>query len=257
MTVEYDGTRYVGWQRQINGVSVQEKIEEALEKHLGERVTVRAAGRTDSGVHAAGQVISFHTSSSLPARAIWKGVLERLPRDVTVLESEEMPADFDARRSAKLRWYRYFVCNRPVAPAIGRSYVTHVPYPMDLAVVREAAAMLGGEQNFSAFRSRKCTAHRTNLTMWQPRVSELGDGIIRFDYRCQSFLQNMVRIMTGILVECGRGRMRLEQVREMLETGQRAVEARTMLPNGLFLYRVLYDSAEIEALRKQDDEEHG
>jgi len=240
MTLEYDGTRYVGWQRQANGVSVQEKVEEALSRHLGERIRVTAAGRTDAGVHAFGQVISFPTTSSLPVRAIGRGVLPYLPRDIAVLDATEAPPNFNARRHARLRWYRYFILNRSVAPAVGKAFVTHVPYKLDLSIMEEVAQILGGHHDFRAFRAKTCTAVRTVLTMHKPEIRELGDGLIMIDFKCQSFLQNMVRIMAGVMVNCARGKMSRDAVREMLATGVRPNEAVTLAPHGLFLYKVLY-----------------
>lgn len=241
MTLEYDGTRYVGWQRQANGISVQEKVEEALARHLGERIRVTAAGRTDAGVHALGQVISFPTSTSLPVRAIARGVLPYLPRDIAVVDAAEAPPHFNARRSARLRWYRYFILNRSIAPAVGAAYVTHVPYRLDLSRMEEVARILEGHHDFRAFRAKTCTAVRTHLTLHRPEITELENGLLMLDFKCQSFLQNMVRIMAGVMVNCARGKMTLDAVREMLETGVRPNEAVTLAPNGLFLYRVLYD----------------
>jgi tRNA pseudouridine38-40 synthase len=241
MTLEYDGTRYVGWQRQANGISVQEKVEEALSRHLGERIRVTAAGRTDAGVHALGQVISFATASPLSVKAIARGVLPYLPRDIAVIDASEAPPHFCARRSARLRWYRYFILNRSVAPAVGSAYVTHVPYKLDLNRMQEVANILEGHHDFRAFRAKTCTAVRTQLTLHRPEIVDLGNGLLMLDFKCQSFLQNMVRIMAGVMVNCARGKMSLDTVREMLETGVRPNEAVTLAPNGLFLYRVLYD----------------
>lgn len=241
MTLEYDGTRYVGWQRQANGVSVQQKVEEALARHLGERIRVTAAGRTDAGVHALGQVISFTTATAIPVRAIARGVLPYLPRDIAVTDAQEAPPGFNARRSARLRCYRYFILNRSIAPAVGAAYLTHVPYRLDLARMEEVAAALEGHHDFRAFRAKTCTAVRTVLTLHRPSIQPLGDGLLMLDFRCQSFLQNMVRIMAGVMVNCARGRMPIAAVHEMLATGVRPNEAVTLAPNGLFLYRVLYD----------------
>lgn len=240
MTLEYDGSRYVGWQRQINGVSVQEKVEQALERQLGEKVRVTAAGRTDSGVHAMGQVINFHTESRLPARAIMRGALAYLPRDITIVAAQEVPDDFNARRSARMRWYRYFLCNRSVAPAVGSTYLTHVPYRLDLDKMHEATRTLCGHHDFKAFRAKTCTAKRTQLTMRKIALTPLPENILMLDYQCQSFLQNMVRILTGTIVACGRGKMSIAQLHEMLQGGCRKNEAVTLPPNGLFLYRVFY-----------------
>ena len=244
MTLEYDGTRYVGWQRQLNGISVQQKVEEALSRQLGQTVKVTAAGRTDSGVHAMGQVISFPTHSTLPVRAILRGTLAFLPRDIAVVDAADAPPDFNARRSARLRWYRYYICNRSVAPAVGSAFLTHVPFKLDVAKMRAAAAALGGHHDFKAFRAVTCTATRTRLTMHEPVVTPLPDNLLVFDFKCQSFLQNMVRIMAGTITSAGRGRMTVDEIRRMLETGERVNEAVTLQPNGLFLYKVFYGGEE-------------
>lgn len=241
MTLEYDGSRYVGWQRQTNGVSVQEKVENALGRHLGERVRVTAAGRTDTGVHALGQVISFPTNRNLTPHAIARGALPHLPRDITIVDAADAPPGFSARRSARLRWYRYFILNRSIAPAVGASYVTHVPYRLDMNRMHTAAALFEGHHDFRAFRAKTCTAVRTCLTMHKPEILELRDRVIAIDFKCQSFLQNMVRILAGTMVSCARGKLELAEVQKMLDTGNRANDAVTLPPNGLFLYRVLYE----------------
>jgi tRNA pseudouridine38-40 synthase len=252
MTVEYDGSQYVGWQRQKNGVSVQQRVEEALSGHLREKISVTAAGRTDSGVHAIGQVINFHTISDLPVRAIWKGSLQLLPKDITFTAASNVSSQFNARRCAKLRWYRYFILNRSVWPAVASTYLTFVPYRLDMARMELVAETIAGHHDFRAFRAKSCTATRTHLTMRRPRIAQEAGGILIFDFRCQSFLQNMVRILVGIMIECGRGRMQIEQVRQMLQTGERAHEAVTLSPNGLFLYKVLYDGDEVAKMERKD-----
>ena len=240
LTVEYDGTRYVGWQRQSNGLSVQQVLEDALAAHLGVRVRVVGSGRTDSGVHALGQVASFRTVSQMPVRGIARGLLEHLPPDVTVTDAAEVPDAFDARRSARLRWYRFFLLNRPVAPALARAHMTHVARRLDPARMADAARVLAGTHDFAAFRSVSCTARRTSLDLWPVEIGAPGDGIIVMDFRCRSFLQNMVRILAGCIVACGEGRMATDDLRRMLETGERSRRAVTLPPQGLHLWRVYY-----------------
>jgi tRNA pseudouridine38-40 synthase len=241
MTLEYDGTRYVGWQRQLNGMSVQEKVESALSRHIGETVRVSAAGRTDSRVHALGQVINFHTGSTLPPVAIMRGTLSFLPEDIAITAADEVPPSFDARKNARLRWYRYCLLNRSVAPAAGRQFLTHVRYHLDFDRMRAAAAVLAGHHDFRAFRAVTCTAKRTLLTMAEPEITFGPDHLIIMDFRCRSFLQNMVRILAGTLVAAARGKLTNDDIREMLETGRRRNEAVTLSPRGLFLYRVIYE----------------
>jgi len=241
MTLEYDGTEYAGWQRQKNVQSIQQTVEEALERHLGEEIRVTASGRTDSGVHAMEQVISFATNSTIPGPAIGKGLMLHLPSDISVTRSEDAAPDFDARRDARLRWYRFFLCNRSARPAAGARYLTHVPRKLDLDLMRQAAGQLAGEHNFEAFRAVTCTAKRTTLTMQPIEIAVLPDNIIQIDYRCRSFLHNMVRILTGTLVAAAQNKLTNDDITAMLETGRRHQLAVTVPPNGLFLYRVFYE----------------
>ena len=240
MTVEYDGTSYVGWQHQANGVSVQEVVEKALERQLGTFVRVTGSGRTDSGVHSRGQVMTFHTASTIPVRGIWRGMLKHLPSDVMITAAEDVPSNFDARSSARLRWYRFFLLNRDVTPAIGRQYVTHVRGRLDEKRMLAAMEMLSGNHDFSAFRGVACTARRTRLDLWPIELTRLPDGLLLLDFRSRSFLHNMVRILAGCIVACGAGRMSADELRTMLETGERSPRAKTLSPNGLYLWRVYY-----------------
>ncbi len=241
MTLEYDGTDYAGWQRQDNCKTVQQTIENALASRLNEPIQVIASGRTDSGVHAMGQVISFSTSSTIDAKAIGKGLFRYLPRDISIIETRDAPAGFDARRSARMRWYRFMICNRSPRPAVGNRYLTHIHQRLDFDLMNEAAALFTGDHDFTAFRSSKCTAPRTVLTMQPITITQLPENIVQFDFKCRSFLHNMVRILTGTLISVGKGRLTIHDVKVMLETRNRHLQAVTVLPNGLCLYRVLYD----------------
>lgn len=241
MTVEYDGSRYAGWQLQQNAVTVQQVVEQALSRHLGHAVRVTASGRTDSGVHAMGQVISFSTLCTMPATAMGRGAITHLPDDVTIRDAQDASPDFDARRDARLRWYRFFLCNRDVRPAVARHHLTHVPGALDMNRFRQAAAVLAGEHDFAGFRAASCTAARTRLNLHPIDIAELEDGIIRLDIRCRSFLQNMVRILAGTMVAAARGKMTTEDIARVLQSGVRDNRAVTIGPDGLFLWRVYYE----------------
>ncbi len=244
MTLEYDGTDYAGWQRQINAPTVQQTLEEALQRYLGSEIRVTASGRTDAGVHALGQVVSFSTTAIIPAAAIGWGLSKFLPHDIAVRHCTDATPGFDARRSARLRWYRFFLCNRPSRPAVARRYLTHIRYSLDFDRMNQAAAILAGDHDFSAFRAITCTATRTALTLQPIHITRLPDDIIQLDFRCRSFLHNMVRILTGTLVAAGRGNISNDEIRHMLQTGERHQHAVTVPPNGLFLYRVFYEGEE-------------
>lgn len=243
MILEYDGTNYAGWQRQRNSVSVQETVEVALEQYLGMGVRVTASGRTDAGVHAMGQVISFVSPVSIPAAGMGRGLMRYLPRDISVVCAEDAPVGFDARRSARMRWYRFFLTARRGRAAVARDYLTPVAAGVDVGKMRAAAAVLAGEHDFSAFRSVACTATRTVLTLQPIEITQLPGDVIQLDFRCRSFLQNMVRILTGTLVAAGMGKLDKEDIEEMLRSGVRHRHAVTVPPNGLFLWGVSYEES--------------
>ena len=247
MTIEYDGTAYAGWQLQRGSPTIQGQLEAALEKHLGHPVRVTASGRTDSGVHARGQVISFHTDHTMPAVAMGRAINTSLPSDIVVRESAEALPTFDARRSARLRWYRFYLHTRSVRPALGARYLTLIAGRLDIRKFRLAAEALSGEHDFQAFRSAACTAKRTRLTLHPIQVTELPDGILQLDIRCRSFLHNMVRILTGTMVAVAQGRMTLDDVQQMLLTGERHGQSRTVGPQGLFLWEVSYEPDHTDA----------
>lgn len=246
MTLEYDGSPYVGWQRQPNGLSVQEVVEEALGKHLRQRVTVIASGRTDAGVHALGQVISFRCSSSIPLRGIHLGTQALLPPTVSIRDACEASPDFDARRLARLRWYRFFLLLREIRPGVAGQYLTQVRDPLNLDLMENAAEVLAGEHDFQAFRASTCEANRTVLNLHRPRITPAPDQVLILDFRCRSFLQNMVRILAGSMVAVAQRRMSVNDLRQMLATGTRPMQATTLPPHGLFLYRVFYEGEEGE-----------
>jgi len=237
--VEYDGTDFCGWQRQPELVSIQERIESALEKLFQSRVRVTAAGRTDAGAHALGQVISFVNPSSIPLSNILKGSNTYLPEAIRIVDIEKVPISFNPRRDAILRWYRYCVINRSPAPVWARHFMTHIPYKIDLELLTEAIGLFEGTKNFSAFRSIDCEAERTLLTLKKFQFINRKPLLV-FDLECRSFLQNMVRILVGAVTEAARGKIPLSLLREMLETGRRNNRIPTLPASGLTLMRVYY-----------------
>ncbi len=239
ITIEYDGSRYAGWQRQKNAVSVQQAIEDALNEIIQEKVKLTGAGRTDAGVHAAGQVANFTTSSSLPLYNIHRGVNSVLPHDIAIIDVEEVADTFNARRDARLRHYRYQVMNRQSPPALYRAYYWHVPQKLNIEKMKAIASLVEGEHDFSGFRSQLCTARRTRLTMQEISVVAAPPRIT-IDFRCRSFLHNMVRIIIGLMVEAGKGKLPVRVCEEMLETGTRNPRVPTASPNGLTLMNVQY-----------------
>ncbi|HBF34720.1 TPA: tRNA pseudouridine(38-40) synthase TruA [Candidatus Sumerlaeota bacterium] len=240
LLVEYDGTNYAGWQRQAHSPTVQQTLEEALERLLLHPVRVTAAGRTDTGVHALGQVVRFVSPAShATANALLRGGNRFLPDDIRIIKAEPCSPAFDPRRHATMRWYRYTLVNRPVAPVLDRHRMLHVHEKINWNRVETALGYLRGDHEFKAFRAASCTAVRTRLTM---KVAEHIDQhpIHHFDFKCRSFLQNMIRILVGLLLDVGRGKIPPEYFLELFESGQQTIEFRVAPPHGLVLMQVDY-----------------
>ncbi len=240
LTIEYDGTCYAGWQRQKNADTIQGSIEDAIAKVIREKVRITGAGRTDAGVHALAQVAHFSTRSTLPSKNILKGANSYLPRDIVIRDVEQVDSTFNARRQARLRWYRYQIMNRSERPALYRHFFWHVPRRLDISRMEAVAEALRGHHDFRAFRSQLCTAKRTKLTMEELSLATQ-DDVILIDFKCRSFLHNMVRIIVGLMVVVGGGKLPLSVCEEMIKTGKRSPTVLTAPPSGLFLMRVYYD----------------
>ena len=239
LTLAYDGTRFVGWQRQAEGESIQGLLENALAAFEGAPVVVHGAGRTDAGVHAQGQVASVCLTCGHDTGALARGLNAQLPGDVRVMRVEEVAADFHARFSARSKTYRYAICNTPVASPFERSYVWHLPEPLDLEAMRAAASRLIGTHDFAAFRSTGGETKDTVRTMTRSEFI-LGAGLV-YEISGDGFLRHMVRAVVGTLVETGRGRRLPESIDALLAGGGRADAGATAPAQGLFLVRVDYD----------------
>jgi tRNA pseudouridine38-40 synthase len=238
--LEYDGSRFLGWQTQPGGGAVQDALETALAAIAAHEVKTVAAGRTDSGVHARLQVVHFDTSAQRPASAWVRGVNALLPDAVAVLWSHEVAGEFHARFSALSRTYRYELLNRPVRPALGAHTAGWFHLPLDVAHMRAAAALLVGEHDFSAFRSSECQAKTPVRTIHQFSVEQHGETI-HFLIRANAFLHHMVRNLVGTLVYVGKGKHPPEWVDAVLNSKSRARAAPTFGPEGLYLERIEYD----------------
>ncbi|OGW35793.1 MAG: tRNA pseudouridine(38-40) synthase TruA [Nitrospirae bacterium GWD2_57_9] len=244
LTVEYDGTNYHGWQSQAGTGSstVQDTLEQALQALTNEGNTAIASGRTDAGVHARGQVVNFHTGSSLPVEAWVPALNHLLPGDVRVLAAEEVPRDFHARFSARGKIYQYRILNRRPPSALYRYYAWHVNLPLDMESMTRASAFLLGTHDFSAFRGSGCAAKSPVRTLRSAKITRSGD-FIDVLLEADAFLQYMVRNIVGTLVETGLGRFKPEQVKEMLLSRNRCRSGRTAPPHGLYLVTVFYEGS--------------
>lgn len=239
LTLEYDGTDYHGWQVQPGLPTIQGTLEETIKRVSGEEARVTGAGRTDAGVHAFGQVANFFTGKALETKSWQRALNSLLPPDIVVRRVEEAPEDFDARRSAKSKTYRYSILNRPYPSALDRRTSLHLPDPLDLGAMAEAAAFLLGEHDFSAFRASECTAATPVRRVSEARFTTEGERL-HFFITADAFLMHMVRIIVGTLFEVGRGRLTPTGFREVLRSGDRTRAGKTVPPHGLCLMGVRY-----------------
>jgi tRNA pseudouridine38-40 synthase len=241
LVLEYCGTRYHGWQVQPNALSVQECIERPLTHMTNSPVRLHAAGRTDAGVHALGQVAHFDTTSTMPLQALQRGLNSLLPDDIAVLQVTEVPLDFHARYAARQKTYAYVVHNQPIRSAFAAPYTWYVPQPLDVPAMRRAAQVLVGRHDFSAFRAAACAARSPVRCVSRVAVKRRAARIF-FVLCADGFLQHMVRNIVGTLVDIGRGKIPAEAMTAILQSRQRQLAGPTAPPQGLFLVRVRYDA---------------
>ena len=239
ITVEYDGTEYCGWQVQPNGITVQQRLNEAVEALTDEKTSVVGSGRTDSGVHAAGQVAHFDTNSTIPPQRFAAALNSVLPADIRVLSSCEAEEGFHARFCAKKKTYSYKMYIAETVRPLWDRYACLLAYPVDVAAMSSAAKLFVGEHDFRSFMTSGSSVQDTVRTVYSASVTTDGD-FITFTVCGSGFLYNMVRIMAGTLVEVGAGRMSEADVVSALENGQRTLSGKTMPPHGLTLVSVEY-----------------
>jgi tRNA pseudouridine38-40 synthase len=238
LVLEYDGTRYVGWQIQPNGPSIQGELEKSLGQMLQEPVTVIGAGRTDAGVHARGQVASFKVSRSVELPLLIKGLNALLPPDIAVLSAESAPQSFHARHSARGRMYRYYLSLRPTA--IQRNYSWYVGgYKIDPKRLDDCAEMVLGEKDFTSFCKGDAFPDQVFCNV-QTSTWRILDSSMVYEVRANRFLYGMVRTLVGTMVEIGRGHRSFDQFEEILNARDRASAGMSAPAKGLFLEEVTY-----------------
>ncbi len=237
LVVEYDGTGYCGFQRQSARPSIQGELEAALGRLLGETVNVTAAGRTDAGVHALGQVVNLRAARPLPR--LPQAVNRLLPRQIVVRRATEVSDDFHARRMARGRRYQYTILNRQEASALLGRFAYQTPARLDVAAMREGARCLVGERDFAAFQAAGSPTRSTVRRLTALRIGRLGDLVIMV-LEADSFLYQMARIMAAALLAVGRGEMEPAQVERILRSRDRSRIGPPAPPHGLCLVRVTY-----------------
>ena len=243
LVLEYDGTHYVGWQMQPNGPSIQGRVKRALQELIGSPVDVFAAGRTDSGVHAIGQVVVFDSPLNLPLKAYWMGLNGILPDDVAVVTAEVVDDAFDPRRWARGKRYLYRISNRRSRSPNRRHTHWEIFQPLDLEAMQLAATHLLGRHDFSSFRAADCEARHPNREILKAMVEGTAGDELRFTVEGTAFLRHMVRNLTGTLVEVGRGKQPPQWVKQVLEAKDRGHPGVTAPPHGLTLIEVFYGPA--------------
>jgi tRNA pseudouridine38-40 synthase len=240
LTIEYDGSGLVGWQRQANGLSVQEILEIAAERFCGRKLIVHGAGRTDAGVHALAQAAHIDLPKEWPTDVIRNALNQHVkPHAVSVIMVEPVADHFDARRSARGRAYRYRILNRRAPAAVERGRVWHVGVPLDVEGMQQGAALLLGKHDFTSFRDSECQANSPVKTLDKLAVTRQGDEV-QIEARARSFLHHQVRNMVGTLKLVGAGKWRAQRVGEALEARDRRAGGPTAPPEGLYLVEVVY-----------------
>ncbi len=242
MTIEYDGANFCGWQIQKNGErTVQEELEKACARIFKHRVHVVGSGRTDSGVHAAGQVVSFKAETRMNPLEIQKALHSRMPNDIAILEVKEVPADFHAQYSVREKTYRYTILNRAHRSAFLRQHAYFYPYPLNMIRMRQAARFLTGRHDFRSFQAHDpLRAERgTVRTIRQITIRKEKD-LIHIDITANGFLYKMVRNISGTLIAIGSGQVPLENIATILKAKSRSAARDTAPAHGLCLLRVKY-----------------
>lgn len=239
LTVAYEGTAYVGWQRQPNGMSIQQRLEEAILELSGTVHGLHSSGRTDAGVHARGMVCHFDTNSRLPLKAWRDGLNSKLPDDIAVREAAEATEDFHARFSATGKHYRYRILSSRTRSPLERLIAWHVRNPLNLPAMQSAARLFIGEHDFAGFRTSGCAARTTVRQVFEVSIKTHGE-LIEIDVKGSGFLKNMIRMMVGTLVEIGLGRRPATDIATLLDTPGEAPPALTAPAHGLCLMEVYY-----------------
>ncbi len=244
LIVSYDGTNYCGWQVQPNGLAVQEVLNRCLSELLHEEIQTIGASRTDAGVHALGNVAVFDTSARMPAEKISFALNTRLPADIRIQDSCEVPADFHPRFQETIKTYEYKIFNNRFPDPMKRLYTTFHYHPLDVEKMQQGASYLVGEHDFKSFSTFKPEVESTVRTIYSVEVTKSSDKVITIRIRGNGFLYNMVRIIAGTLIRVGSGYYEPEQVKEILDGKKRELAGETARPEGLTLVEIEYPDFE-------------
>src|SRR4030043_305297 len=240
LLIEYDGTNYQGWQVQPKGPTIQGVLQEKIGLLTGEPVQLFGSGRTDSGVHALGQVAHFKTQNQMDMPTIHRALNSLLPRDIVIQKVEEVDEGFHARKHSKSKVYEYRILNRNLRSAFHRGYVWYIPQKLNLTEMKKATLSLIGEHDFSSFRSVGTPTRTAVRRVIRAEWKRGRDGLIRFEIEANGFLKQMVRAIVGTLVEVGKDKISVKEFRKILESKERRNAGPTAPAHGLFLKEVKY-----------------
>jgi tRNA pseudouridine38-40 synthase len=240
LVLAYDGTRYHGWQRQVNGLSIQQVVEEKIATMAGGPVRLHASGRTDAGVHALGQVCHFPYRGRLTPAEFRRGLNSMLPEDIFVVEASSVSPEFHSRHSAKAKTYEYRILNTTEPDIFLRHYVWHISRPLDNGAISQCLARITGRRNFSSFQSAGSSVSNPIRTMHRAEIQRGPGGAIRMIFEADGFLRHMVRNIVGTVVEAGAGKIGPEAFSDILDTCDRSAAGVKAPACGLFLVKVTY-----------------
>lgn len=239
LLIEFDGSNFCGWQRQPKGRTVQKCIEIAIFKATGEEIMINGSSRTDAGVHAKEMVANFFTNSTIPGEKFREALNTRLPEDVSIIKSEEVDKNFHARYSSKGKTYSYTIVNRYERLSLGHQYLYHCRYHLDVEAMREACNYFIGKHDFRAFMSPGSSIKTTIRTIRELYIEQENDKIKIF-ITADGFLYNMVRIIVGTLIKVGNGKLQAQDIKSIINEGNRKRAGMCVPPNGLILEKVFY-----------------
>lgn len=240
LIIEYDGKDFNGWQKQPNKLNIQGEIEKAIEKITGEKVELIASGRTDAGVHALGQVANFKTHSKIAIEKIPIAINSNLKKSILIKSAEEVDDRFHSRLTCKRKTYRYIINNSSMGTAIYRNLETHIPVKLNVLNMRKAIKFFEGEHDFKAFRASGTSNKSSIRKIYKAEIIEKENNRIYIELTGNGFLYNMVRIISGTLVDVGLGKISPEYVVEIINSKDRCKAGKTLQPQGLYLVKVEY-----------------
>lgn len=240
LTIEYDGKPYNGWQKQPNKPNIQGEIERAIYNITKEEVDLIGSGRTDAGVHALGQVANFKTNSNIPIEKLALAINSQLKNSIIIKKAEEVDERFHSRYNAKHKTYRYIINNSPCGTAIYRNLEYCFPIKLDVSKMQEAAKYFEGEHDFKAFKSSGTSAKNSVRTIYNASVKQEGEKII-IELTGNGFLYNMVRIISGTLLDVGLQKIKPEEIKNIIEEKDRQKAGKTLPAHGLYLVEVKYN----------------